>query len=161
MGGKKTFSLFLGKSKPCTLWKALWTRGKLKGSEEGKVVKDIYITELISFVTSFETVAVEQGRDSFVFRHLASHFHCWEAKKAPNVYYFIIPAINKKRFNFSNFSRRSMKLENNTFSKTENQTSYKRFQKYLVPFCKSCDHLGSIFRSFVLHCNKKWKLLWQ
>lgn len=47
-----------------------------------------------------------------------------------------------------------MKLENNTFSKTENQTSYKRFQKYLVPFCKSCDHLGSIFRSFVLHCNK-------
>jgi len=36
------------------------------------VVKDIYITELISFVTSFETVAVEQGRDSFVFRQALS-----------------------------------------------------------------------------------------
>lgn len=47
-----------------------------------------------------------------------------------------------------------MKSGKNAFSKTENQSLYKRFLKYLVPFCKSCNPLWSLCRSFVSHCNK-------
>lgn len=132
---KRLCLLFLGKSKHCTIWKAPWTSGKIKGLGKGKVVKlrkDIFFTELISFLMSFEFVPAWQGRDSLQVFSIPS-FLLLGSKKTPNVHYFIIPAINKKKaLIFPRVSRRQMKSEK-YFLKEDRKTDF--IQKVLKISC--------------------------
>lgn len=148
---KRLCLLFLRKSKHCTIWKAPWTSGKIKGLGKGKVVKlrkDIFFTELISFLISFEFVPAGQGRDSLQVFSIPSllllgskettqcplfHYPCNKQKKS-----FDIP----KSFKETNEIRKVLSQR-----RQKNRLHTKGFKNILFPSV----NLAAIYEAFWDH----------
>lgn len=102
MGGKKDFLTSPREIKALYTLESPYVQEGNLGTKKGKGGEGHIYYWTNFFCNFFWNCSCSAREGLSVFRYLASHLHCWEAKKAPNVYYSIIPAVNKKRFSFSN-----------------------------------------------------------